>query len=42
MGWVPELGWAGSEGGEAMIARDQDGEMTLLFHLEDPAKAEQL
>ncbi|MDO5528021.1 MAG: hypothetical protein Q4F71_01340 [Paracoccus sp. (in: a-proteobacteria)] len=41
-GWRVALEWAGSEDGEAIIARDQGGDIVLLYHLEDPAEAERL
>lgn len=41
-GWIPALEWAGSQDGEAIIGRDAAGEIVCLFHLEEPAGAEEL
>lgn len=38
----PALEWAGSQDGEAIIGRDTDGEIIVLFHLEDPKEAQML
>lgn len=37
LGLIPELAWAGSEDGEALIVTEQpDGDLVWLAHLEDP------
>lgn len=39
LGFEPVLDWAGSEDGEAIIGRDADGEIIVLYHLENPEQA---
>lgn len=39
LGFDPGLDWAGSEDGEAIIGRGADGEIIVLYHLEDPDQA---
>lgn len=41
-GWHPALEWAGSQDGEAIIGRDDDGEIVCFYHLEDPSTAQEL
>ncbi|MDO5603885.1 MAG: hypothetical protein Q4G25_01860 [Paracoccus sp. (in: a-proteobacteria)] len=42
MGLIPALEWAGSQDGEAVIGRDDAGEIVMLFHLEMPGEAQAL
>lgn len=48
MGLVPALEWAGSQDGEAIIARrmmtkpGRDAEIVILFHLENPQEAQRV
>lgn len=39
LGLEAALDWAGSQDGEAIIGRDSDGEIVVLYHLEDPDEA---
>lgn len=41
-GLNPSLEWAGSQDGEAIIGRDDDDEIVILYHLESPAEARTL
>ncbi|MDO5704662.1 MAG: hypothetical protein Q4G49_06245 [Paracoccus sp. (in: a-proteobacteria)] len=42
MGLVPVLGGAGDQDGEYVAIADATGEWLHLFHLEDPAEAQEL
>lgn len=43
IGLVPELAWAGSEDGEALIVTEQPGgDLVWLAHLEDPNEQAEL
>lgn len=39
-GWLAVLDWAGEQDGEAAIGLDDQDNIALLFHLEDPAEAQ--
>lgn len=39
LGFEPALDWAGSEDGEAIIGRNSEGEIIVIYHLEDPDQA---